>query len=173
MGKSNEISRNYFSNYRDSVLCEKQTEILKKLTATRASEFDDIKKEINPNKLIYNFNAKGKTPKDFRNDQMPIELFENLRGSNIELLEVLRDQVKFKSSLNEIKIWGKKSVDQKNTNKKDYVVFGLRDYPFLLSYTSYKLKYGKGLKTLIPKQMLQRFATAIGQVVAGNNSKIY
>ena len=82
--------------------------------------------------MIYNFSTKGKTPKDFRNDQMPIELFGNLRGNNIELLKVLRDQVKLKSNLNEIKIWGKKSVDQKNANKKDYIFFWFTRLSFFL-----------------------------------------
>ena len=45
---------------------------------------------------------------------MLIELFKNLRDSIIEPIEVLRSQAKFKSDLNEIKIVGKKSLDQKN-----------------------------------------------------------
>ena len=45
---------------------------------------------------------------------MLIELFKNLRDSIIEPIEVLRSQAKFKSDLNEIKIGGKKSLDQKN-----------------------------------------------------------
>ena len=32
-------------------------------------------------------------------------------------------------------------------------------------------KHGKGLKTLTPKQMLQRLSIALGQLKAGNTSK--
>ena len=35
----------------------------------------------------------------------------------------------------------------------------------------YKAKQGTGLKILTPKQMLQRFPTALAQVKAGNNSE--
>ena len=41
----------------------------------------------------------------------------------------------------------------------------------LLSETKYKTKYGRGLKTLIPKQMLQRLPIALTQVKAGNVSE--
>ena len=35
----------------------------------------------------------------------------------------------------------------------------------------YKTKQGTGLKTLIPKQILQRLPIALAQVKAGNNSE--
>ena len=50
--------------------------------------------------------------------------------------------------------------------------FNLRDYSILLSEAIYKAKYGKGLKILSPKQMLQRMLPiAPAQVKAGNISE--
>ena len=37
----------------------------------------------------------------------------------------------------------------------------------------YKTKYGTGLKTISPKQMLQRLPVTLAQVQAGNNSENY
>ena len=38
----------------------------------------------------------------------------------------------------------------------------------LLSEAKYKAEYGKGVKILTPKQMLQRLPIALAQVKAGN-----
>ena len=49
------------------------------------------------------------------------------------------------------------------------------DYSSLVSEAKNKAKYettkGKGLKILIPKQLLQRLPIALAQVKAGNNSE--
>ena len=42
-------------------------------------------------------------------------------------------------------------------NRKNY-----RDYSFLLSEARYKAKYGRGIKILRPKQMLQRLPIDVG-----------
>ena len=46
-----------------------------------------------------------------------------------------------------------------------------RDYSFLLSEATYEEKYGRGLKIITPKQMLQRLSIALVQVTAGNTSE--
>ena len=51
-------------------------------------------------------------------------------------------------------------------NRKNY-----RDYSFLLSEARYKAKYGRGIKILRPKQMLQRLPIEFSQVKVGNTSK--
>ena len=45
------------------------------------------------------------------------------------------------------------------------------DYTSMMSETKYRATKGKGLKILIPKQMLQRLPIALAQVKAGNNSE--
>ena len=49
--------------------------------------------------------------KIFGNDQMLLKLFEDLRDGDINPKEILEDQ----SDLSEIKIVGKKLINQKNT----------------------------------------------------------
>ena len=45
----------------------------------RSSEFDDLKKIISPNNLMYKYKTEGISPKDFGTYQNPIHLFENLK----------------------------------------------------------------------------------------------
>ena len=118
-------------------------------------------------------------PKDFRNYRMSLNLFEDLRDGDINPKELLKNQTRFKLNLNEIKIGGKKSVDQKNTVKNTTTLFDLReeiidffrDYSFLLSDVKCKTKYGEGLKILTSKQILQRLPIALAQVKGGKKSE--
>ena len=55
--------------------------------------------------------------------------------------------------------------------KKKNIIDFFRDQSFLLSEAKYKAKYGEGLKTLSPKQMLQRLPVAVAQVKEGNTSE--
>ena len=45
------------------------------------------------------------------------------------------------------------------------------DYAKIISEAKQKSKYGKGLKTLSPKQILQGLPIALAQIKAGNNSE--
>ena len=45
------------------------------------------------------------------------------------------------------------------------------DYAKIISEAKQKSKYGKGLKTLSPKQMLQGLPIALAEIKAGNNSE--
>ena len=45
------------------------------------------------------------------------------------------------------------------------------DYSSMLSEAKLKATKGTGLKILTPKQMLQEFPIALGQIKAGNNSE--
>ena len=68
-----------------------------------SSEFKKIEKRVNSDNLIYKYKSKGKIQKDFRNYQNLIELFKNLRDDNINPKKVLKNQINFKSDLEEIK----------------------------------------------------------------------
>ena len=46
-----------------------------------------------------------------------------------------------------------------------------RDYFLLISEAQYRAKYGRDLKVLTTKQMLQRLPIALAQVKAGNTSE--
>ena len=64
---------------------------------------------------------------------------------------------------------------KKFTNLEKKLLIFLRDYVEMLSDANYKAKQnetkGKGLKTLTPKQMIQRLPIALAQAKAGNNSE--
>ena len=68
-----------------------------------SSEFKKIENRFNSDNLIYKYKYKGKIQKDFRNYQNLIELFKNLRDDNINPKKVLKNQINFKSDLEEIK----------------------------------------------------------------------
>ena len=68
-----------------------------------SSEFKKIEKRVNYDNLIYKYKSKRKIQKDFRNYQNLIELFKNLRDDNINPKKVLKNQINFKSDLEEIK----------------------------------------------------------------------
>ena len=118
-------------------------------------------------------------PKDFRNYQNQIDLFKDLKDSNINSKEVLKDQINVKSDLSEIKKENEKSKSKDQISvmqnvekcfdlrKKNIDLF--RDYSLLLPEAKYKSKYGRCIKILAPKQMLQRLGLA--QVKAGNTSE--
>ena len=86
--------------------------------------------------MIYNFKTEGRCPKEFRGYQSPIKFFENLRDGDVNLKEVLKNQVKFKSHLSKIKIGSNKLKNKKN---RDNGLF--RDYSFFLFEAKYKSKY--------------------------------
>ena len=54
---------------------------------------------------------------------------------------------------------------------RENIIIIFKDYSIFLSKTQYKAKYGRGLKILTPKQMLQRLPIALAQVKAGNTSE--
>ena len=72
-----------------------------------------------------------KVPKDFRDYQNPLKVLENLRDSEVNEKEVLRGKVKLKSDLNEIRLGGNKSIDQKRTTGNIILFFNIRQKVFL------------------------------------------
>ena len=87
---------------------------------------------------------------------------------------MLKNQINFKSDLSEIKKanLNLKSKDQISVIQNVENFFDLRekkfdffrDYHFLLSEAKYKVKYGRSIKILSPKQMLQRLPIALSQL---------
>ena len=144
-------------------------------------EFADVKDKIDPNNLVYSFKSSENEPKDFGNHHMQLKLIEDVKDGNMNPKEVLKNEARFELDLNEIKIGGKKSVDQIIQKRillpfliYEKKLFILLDYYyfifFLLSEAKYKTKYG-GFKLLIFKKMLQKLPIARAQVKAGNNSE--
>ena len=109
------------------------------------------------------------------------ELFNVVKNNEIKFSEIKNKQNDFLNKPSNIKS-GKKTREQKEVvknlekvyNSREEVINFFRDYnEMLLSDANYDSKNsetkGKGLKTLTPKQMLQRLPIALVQVKAGNN----
>ena len=54
---------------------------------------------------------------------------------------------------------------------REVVIKLFNNYSSIVSEAKHKAKYGKGLKILTPKQMLQRLPIALAQVKTGNTSE--
>ena len=110
-----------------------------------------------------------------------MHLYRDIFDGNIKLAKAEEDQKQFKSDLNEMTRGNtqKKSVDQiktieniKNLYKSRQKVVDLfNDFARIRSESIYETKYGKVLKILTSKQMLQRLPIALAQLKAGNNSE--
>ena len=85
----------------------------------------------------------------------------------------------FKSNLNQISRGRFKSKEQKSPpenielfqRSQDAVIKLFNECSSIVSVAKHKARYGKGLKILPPKQMLQKLSIALAQVEAGNTSK--
>ena len=84
------------------------------LLSKRTSKFKNLEKKINPDNLIYNYKIEGRSSKDFRNYQNPVELFKNLRDGNTNPREVLKYQINFSLDLGEIR---KENLDFKSEDQ--------------------------------------------------------
>ena len=92
--------------------------------------------------MIYRFKAKGITPEDFNNNQNPIDLLINLRDSNLNPREVLKDQINLNSDLGKLKKGNKKSKSkdqisvvqnvQNFFDLREKIIDFFRDYSFLI-----------------------------------------
>ena len=78
--------------------------------------------------------------------------------------------------MNEVAKGVKRSEEQKSGIKniktlyesQEKVIKFLNDYSRVVSEAKYNIKYGNSLKTLTPKQMLQRLPIALAQVKVGD-----
>ena len=75
-----------------------------------------MKNKINLDNLIYKYKTKERSPKDFSNYQNPIDLFINLGDGGTHPKEVLKNQINFKSNLDEIKK-KKSKIKNRKSNK--------------------------------------------------------
>ena len=109
------------------------------------------------------------------------EPFNELKDNGIGFNDAQENKKELLKKINEVKIGGKNSEQDKVVNnlgnfyKSREVLDFFRDYTKMFFDASYKAKQdetqGTGLKILTPKQMLQRLLIALAQVEAGNNSE--
>ena len=68
-----------------------------------SSDFYNLEKIVNPDNLIYKYKTEGRSPKDFSVCHTLIELFKDIRDSNKNPKEVLKNEINFKSDIGQIK----------------------------------------------------------------------
>ena len=136
---------------------------------------------VDMNKLYFKYEGNTKDV-SFYEYMDSKELFDKIKNNQINYDDALKKQKLFLNKLNNVKI-GRKTSEQKevitNLNKfyqsREEVFNFLKDYTKMMLDSDYKAKQnetkGTGLKTLTPKQMLQRLSIALAQVKAGNNSE--
>ena len=145
------------------------------------SEMNDLSWQIDLNNLTYYFKGKSISRINFIGFKAPLHLYRDISSCNIELAKAEEDQKQLKSDLSEITKGNLKPrlKDQIKTIKNVKNLYKSRkkiaklfnDYAKIRSEPKHKSKYGKGLKILSPKQMLQRLTIALALVKAGNNSE--
>ena len=86
--------------------------IFNQLIKERSSEFWNLEKIINSDKLIYRHKTERTSLKHFRNNQNRTKLLKSLRDSNVNPKKVSKNQSNFKSHLGEI-IKGNSKSDQR------------------------------------------------------------
>ena len=159
-------------------------EVYDKILEERMNEILKIRKKIDYDNLIYNF--EGNTdPINIAKFEGPIYIYDDMKNGKTTLQQIEKQQKDFKKELNEITSENPKhkSDDQlyiienvKNLyNSRQKVINLLNDYSKIRSEAIYKGKQnetkGTGFKILTPKQALRRFPIALAQVKAGKNSE--
>ena len=154
----------------DTPLISKQKEIFNKLVDERLEKITDLDKKVNSDDLIYRY--KGNTA-DAKFDKFDnaLNIINKIQNGEISLADVKNNQEKFKTYLGEIKKGNKKhrSKEQKNTLYNIEMLYKARneatefydDYSLMMSEAKAKATKGTGIKTLTPKQILQRLPIAL------------
>ena len=149
------------------------------------NEFAKIRKSFEPvtfYDLTCNFKDSRIPSVNFIEFKGPNNTFKNIHNGNIALEDVEKEQIKLKSDLGYIKQENPKNKSPEQTktinnienlyNSIERVAQMFNDYAKNMSRNIYESKQeGKGLKILIPKQMLQRLPIALAQIKASNNSE--
>ena len=154
----------------------KQKEIFNEIVDKRLEKITNLDKKANSDDLISRYKGDIADAKFDKFDNV-LDFIDNIRHGKIDLADIKNNQEKFKSYLGEIKKGNKKhrSKVQKYTLYNVEILYKARnevikfydDYSSMMPEAKYRATKGKGLKIVIPKQMLQR----LPQVIASNNSE--
>ena len=142
---------------------------------------NELYESINKNKLYFEYvgNTKDVSFYQYMDSK---ELFDEIKNNQLRFDDALKKQKELLKKINEVEM-DRKTFEQKKviTNLENFyksreeVFIFFRDYAKMMLDSGYKAKQdetkGTRLKILTPKQMLQRFAIALAQLKAGNNSE--
>ena len=76
----------------------KNKKILNEIVEKRSSDIKKLEKIVNSDNQIYKYKTEGRSPKDLRNYQHPVQLLKSLKDGKVNPREVL----KAKLTLNQI-----------------------------------------------------------------------
>ena len=169
----------------DDESLEQKEESYNKLIDEKLDEIQELSKNIDYKYLNYNFTTKASGSINFIRYKGPFSLFKNIRDGDISLEMTEEDQKKFRTEFSQIKLGNpnhKRDIhlytieSVKNLYDSRQTIIDLfNNYSKIRSEAFYKSKQhetkGKGLKILIPKQMLQRLPITLAQLKADNNSE--
>ena len=153
---------------------EQKKESINKLFVKKLHEMQGLSREIDYKNLNYNFTTKAGGSINFMKFKGPFSLFKKIRDGDISLEMAEEDQEKFKREFGQIKSGNPKHKSEmqlytiKNVknlyDSRQKIIDLFNNYSKIKSEPIYRSKHdetkGKGLKILMPKQMLQRLPIA-------------
>ena len=174
------VNINSDDDYKDKLLLSRKRKIFKDIYNKRLDKIEELNNKIDYNNL--NYVVVGTSDKyNFNNLYDPLTLLNNIKRGKISMVKAIEQQYNFRKYLNLIRI-GHKNDNQKRTlaninvfyNARDNAIQFIRDYGGMVleaKNQAIEEQFGKGLKILIPNQMLKRLPIATAQIKAGNNSE--
>ena len=175
------VNINKDDDYKDKLLLSREREIFNKdIYNKRLHKIEELNNKIDYNNLNYVVVGTG-DKYSFDDLDDPLTFLNNIKKGEISMEKAIKQQYNVRKYLNLIRI-GNKNDNQKRTlaninvfyNARDNAINFIRDYGrMILEAREQALveQYGKGLKILIPNQMLKRLPIALAQIKAGNNSE--
>ena len=175
------VNINKDDDYKDKLLLSREREIFNKdIYNKRLHKIEELNNKIDYNNLNYVVVGTG-DKYSFDDLDDPLTFLNNIKKGEILMEKAIKQQYNVRKYLNLIRI-GNKNDNQKRTlaninvfyNARDNAINFIRDYGrMILEAREQALveQYGKGLKILIPNQMLKRLPIALAQIKAGNNSE--
>ena len=163
------------SDYKNELLISKKREIIKNINEKNLDKIEELAGKANYDDLIYAAESSDKGT-DSRVKANAIVFLNDIKTNNITIDKEKALQEDFSKYLNMIR--QKKAEKPKKMsninihfNGRNDAIKCVENYCSMILDSKRKATEGKGLKVLIPNQMLQSLPIALAQVKVGNNSE--
>ena len=163
------------SDYKNELLISKKREIIKNINEKNLDKIEELAGKANYDDLIYAAESSDKGT-DSRVKANAIVFLDDIKTNNITIDKEKALQEDFSKYLNMIR--QKKAEKPKKMsninihfNGRNDAIKCVENYCSMILDSKRKATEGKGLKVLIPNQMLQSLPIALAQVKVGNNSE--
>ena len=163
------------SDYKNELLISKKREIIKNINEKNLDKIEELAGKANYDDLVYAAESSDKGT-DSRVKANAIVFLNDIKTNNITIDKEKALQEDFSKYLNMIR--QKKAEKPKKMsninihfNGRNDAIKCVENYCSMILDSKRKATEGKGLKVLIPNQMLQSLPIALAQVKVGNNSE--